>query len=149
MAKRLPEGISLRHARSCPSRSGGRCRCAPTYQAQAWSPRDRKRLTRTFPTLAAARGWRRRARMQRRSAGVLTALEPDGYLVLHDVTLPGWPPSLDHLVVGVHRALGDQVVAGACVTGNASASGRACTRCCWTSSAATASSTGRGPAWTA
>jgi integrase len=57
MAKRLPEGISLRHARSCPSRSGGRCRCAPTYQAQAWSPRDRKRLTRTFPTLAAARGW--------------------------------------------------------------------------------------------
>jgi integrase len=58
MAKRLPEGISLRHARSCPSRSGGRCRCTPTYQAQAWSPRDRKRLTRTFPTLAAARNWR-------------------------------------------------------------------------------------------
>ncbi len=58
MAKRLPEGISLRHARSCPTRSGGRCRCAPRYQAQAWSPRDRKRLTRTFPTLAAARGWR-------------------------------------------------------------------------------------------
>jgi hypothetical protein len=64
-----------------------------------------------FRPLAAARGWRRRARMQRRSAGVLTALEPDGYLVLHDVTLPGWPPSLDHLVVGVHRALGNQVVA--------------------------------------
>ncbi|MGH2824047.1 MAG: hypothetical protein ACRDLY_13695, partial [Thermoleophilaceae bacterium] len=58
MGKRLPEGISVRHARSCPSRSGGRCRCAPTYQAQAWSPRDRKRLTRTFPTLAAARSWR-------------------------------------------------------------------------------------------
>ena len=58
MAKRLPEGISLRHARSCPSRSGGRCRCALDYQAQAWSPRDRKRLTRTFPTLAAARSWR-------------------------------------------------------------------------------------------
>jgi hypothetical protein len=62
MAKRLPEGISLRHARSCPSRSGGRCRCAPTYQAQAWSPRDHKRLTRTFPTLAAARSWRYDAR---------------------------------------------------------------------------------------
>lgn len=58
MAKRLPEGISLRHARSCPARSGERCRCTPRYQAQAWSPRDRKRLTRTFPTLAAARGWR-------------------------------------------------------------------------------------------
>ena len=58
MSKRLPEGISLRHARSCPSRSGNRCRCTPRYQAQAWSPRDRKRLTRTFPTLAAARSWR-------------------------------------------------------------------------------------------
>src|SRR4029453_4584632 len=34
---------------------------------------------------------------------------------------------------------------GACGTGNAPASGSACTRCCWTSSAATASSTGRGP----
>jgi integrase len=58
MAKRLPEGISLRHSRSCASRSGGRCCCAPSYQAQAWSPRDHKRLTRTFPTLAAAKGWR-------------------------------------------------------------------------------------------
>jgi integrase len=58
MAKRLPEGISLRHQRSCPARSGGRCRCSPTYQAQAWSPRDQRRLTRTFPTLAAAKGWR-------------------------------------------------------------------------------------------
>ena len=52
------------------------------------------------PSAAVARGWRRRARMQRRSAGVLVALERDGYLVLHDVTLPGWPASLDHLVVG-------------------------------------------------
>jgi hypothetical protein len=38
--------------------------------------------------------------MQRRSAGMLAGLEPDGYLVLHDITLPGWPASLDHLVVG-------------------------------------------------
>ncbi|MGH3118310.1 MAG: tyrosine-type recombinase/integrase [Gaiellales bacterium] len=58
MSKRLPEGITLRHQRTCPNRDGGRCRCTPTYQAQAWSPRDRKRLTRTFPTLAAAKGWR-------------------------------------------------------------------------------------------
>jgi hypothetical protein len=52
---------------------------------------------------AAARGWRRRVRMQRRSAGMLAALERDGYLVLHDVTLPGWPASLDHLVIGWTR----------------------------------------------
>lgn len=55
---RLPEGISLRHGRECASRRGGRCNCTPNYQAQAWSPRDRKRLSRTFPTLAAAKGWR-------------------------------------------------------------------------------------------
>jgi hypothetical protein len=42
-----------------------------------------------FRPSAAARGWRRRARVQRRSAGVLAALERDGWLMLHDVTLPG------------------------------------------------------------
>jgi Nuclease-related domain len=53
-----------------------------------------------FRPSAVARAWRRQAGMQRRSAGVLAALERDGYLVLHDVTLPGWPAALDHLVVG-------------------------------------------------
>jgi integrase len=56
--KQLPDGISARHARTCPSRDGGRCRCDPNYQAQVWSSRDRKRLSRSFPTLAAARAWR-------------------------------------------------------------------------------------------
>ena len=55
---RLPEGISLRHSRDGASRQGRRCNCTPAYQAQAWSPHDRKRLSRTFPTLAAAKGWR-------------------------------------------------------------------------------------------
>jgi hypothetical protein len=35
-----------------------------------------------------------------------------------------------------------------CGTGNAPGYGSGCTRCCWTSSAATVVSTGRGPAWT-
>jgi integrase len=56
--KRLPEGITVRHGRSCPARDGGRCRCAPSYQAQVWSARDKKRLSRSFPTLAAAKAWR-------------------------------------------------------------------------------------------
>jgi hypothetical protein len=30
----------------------------------------------------------------------LRPLEQAGYLVLHDITLPGWPAGLDHLVVG-------------------------------------------------
>ena len=58
MTRQLPEGIRQRHQRTCPSRDGKRCRCTPAYQAQAWSTRDHKRLTRTFPTLAAAKGWR-------------------------------------------------------------------------------------------
>ena len=47
-----------------------------------------------------ARVWRREAAMQRRTAGMLRPLEQVGFLVLHDLTLPGWPASLDHLVVG-------------------------------------------------
>jgi hypothetical protein len=44
--------------------------------------------------------WRRQAAMQRRTAAVLVSLADDGYLVLHDVVLPGWLDSLDHLLVG-------------------------------------------------
>jgi hypothetical protein len=53
-----------------------------------------------FRPSATARVWRRHAKVQRRTAGMLAALEREGYLVLHDVTLPGWPASLDHLVIG-------------------------------------------------
>jgi Nuclease-related domain len=44
--------------------------------------------------------WRRQAARQRRTAAMLGPLEHEGYLVLHDVTLPGWLDSLDQLVVG-------------------------------------------------
>jgi Nuclease-related domain len=44
--------------------------------------------------------WRRQAALQRRAAGVLRPLEQEGHLVLHDIALPGWPASLDHLVIG-------------------------------------------------
>jgi hypothetical protein len=47
-----------------------------------------------------ARIWRRQAAMQRRTAAMLGPLEAEGYVVLHDVTLPGWLDSLEHLVVG-------------------------------------------------
>jgi hypothetical protein len=53
-----------------------------------------------FRPSATARVWRRQAAVQRRTAGMLVVLEHEGYLVLHDITLPGWPASLDHLVVG-------------------------------------------------
>jgi hypothetical protein len=53
-----------------------------------------------FHPSATARFWRRQAQMQRRTAGVLDELEEEGWLVLHDVALPGWSASLDHLVIG-------------------------------------------------
>ena len=60
MARRRPEGIIARHSYGCPARwdvgsEKGPCRCSPRYQAQVWSPRDGKRISRTFPTQAAPR----------------------------------------------------------------------------------------------
>jgi len=52
-----------------------------------------------FHPSANARFWRRAA-AQRRAAGDLAQLEREGWLVLHDVALPGWSASLDHLVIG-------------------------------------------------
>jgi len=46
------------------------------------------------------RVWRQQAVMQRNTAEVLRPLGEQAYLVLHDVALPGWLDSLDHLVVG-------------------------------------------------
>jgi integrase len=51
-------GIEVRHSKLCPARDGGRCRCAPTYQAHVWSARDGKRIRKTFKTLREARAWR-------------------------------------------------------------------------------------------
>jgi hypothetical protein len=44
--------------------------------------------------------WKRQAVMQRRTGAVLRNLGAEGYLVLHDITLPGRLDSLDHLVIG-------------------------------------------------
>jgi hypothetical protein len=53
-----------------------------------------------FRPSASAVAWRRQAAAQRRTAGALRPLEQRGDLVLHDVTLPGWPAGLEHLVIG-------------------------------------------------
>jgi integrase len=54
----MAEGIETRHSRACSSREHGGCNCKPSYQAQVWSKRDKKVIKRTFPSLAAAKGWR-------------------------------------------------------------------------------------------
>ena len=56
--RRRPEGIVARHRRRCASRAGRGCDCRPAYQAQVYSPRDRRTIRKTFPTLADARAWR-------------------------------------------------------------------------------------------
>jgi integrase len=58
---RKPTGITTRHSRRCRSRSGGGCNCEPSYEAWIWSPRDRRKIRKTFTgkgALSAAKGWR-------------------------------------------------------------------------------------------
>jgi integrase len=55
-------GIRTRHGRGCKTRDGGQCNCSPTYEAWVYSKRDRKKIRRSFPTHAAAVGWRTDAR---------------------------------------------------------------------------------------
>ena len=56
-------GIRVRHSKVCLSRSGGTCRCRPTYQASVWSAREGKRVFKTFATLAEAKAWRSEAQV--------------------------------------------------------------------------------------
>ena len=56
-----PTGIRLRHSRRCATVHGEACDCTPSYEAIVHSPRDRKKLKRTFSgkgSLAAAKSWR-------------------------------------------------------------------------------------------
>lgn len=59
MARQTP-GVVERHSRSCPVRNGGRCvrPCAPTFEAWVWSQAEGRKIRRSFPTIAAAKGWR-------------------------------------------------------------------------------------------
>jgi hypothetical protein len=51
-------GIRTRHSRTCRTRDGGTCNCKPAFEAWVYSKRDGKKIRKSFPTLAAARGWR-------------------------------------------------------------------------------------------
>ena len=54
LATRYP-GIYARHQAGCDPDT--RCTCSPTYQAKVHIALDGRRVTETFPTLAAARSW--------------------------------------------------------------------------------------------
>lgn len=67
MSRKATPGIVERHARSCAARTaaarreGARCNCTPTFEAWTWSPRDGRKIRRSFPTQSAAKSWRRDA----------------------------------------------------------------------------------------
>ena len=58
MPQNRTQGIRVRHSRSCPARCGGGCKCKPSYEAFVYSPRDKTKIRKTFPTMSAARAWR-------------------------------------------------------------------------------------------
>jgi hypothetical protein len=47
-----------------------------------------------------ARAWRRGARGERRTAALLVRLEQHGWVMLHDLAVPGSRANLDHLLIG-------------------------------------------------
>ena len=48
----------MRHRRGCATGGGEACTCRPGFQAQVWSPRDRRPIRRTFATVGEAKRWR-------------------------------------------------------------------------------------------
>jgi hypothetical protein len=46
------------------------------------------------------RSWQRGAQGERRTARLLDRLVRDGYVVFHDLAVPGSPANVDHLVIG-------------------------------------------------
>ncbi len=60
----MAEGIEVRHARSCASRTGRRCNCEPGYRVSVYDPISRRKASKTFRTLAEARHWRATAQTQ-------------------------------------------------------------------------------------
>jgi integrase len=54
----VPEGIRIRHSRTCRWPEHPRCDCTPSFEASAYAKRDGKKVRRTFPTLIEAKRWR-------------------------------------------------------------------------------------------
>jgi hypothetical protein len=53
-----------------------------------------------FRPSEAARSWQRGAAGERQTARLLDRLTRDGYVVFHDLAVPGSPANVDHLVIG-------------------------------------------------
>jgi integrase len=73
MAKRKTTGLRKRHSRTCRSRDRAACNCSGSWEASVYSKRDGKKIRRSFPTEAAARGWRADAGSALRKGGLRSA----------------------------------------------------------------------------
>jgi integrase len=60
----MAEGIEVRHARSCAAREGKRCACEPGYRVATYDAVSKRKVSKTFRTLAEARRWRAAAQTQ-------------------------------------------------------------------------------------
>ena len=60
----MAEGIEVRHSRSCGSRAGKRCSCEPGYRVAVYDAISRRKVSKTFRTIAEARRWRATAQTQ-------------------------------------------------------------------------------------
>lgn len=58
----------VRHRRGCGEFAGERCTCAPSFQAQVWSPRDKRPIRKTFASAVEARVWREETQVAVRKA---------------------------------------------------------------------------------
>ena len=54
----MAEGIRKRHSKGCSAREGGCCNCDGGWEASVYSPRDGRKLYKTFPRKSEARSWR-------------------------------------------------------------------------------------------
>lgn len=71
----MAEGIRKRHSKGCSAREGGRCSCDGGWEASVYSPRDGKKVYKTFARKAEARSWRAEAK---RSVDHGTLAAPNG-----------------------------------------------------------------------
>lgn len=49
--------VKKRHSRSCPAKRGKRCSCHGGYRAEVYSPRDKKKIRKTFTHRGDAQSW--------------------------------------------------------------------------------------------
>ncbi|MCB0868726.1 MAG: site-specific integrase, partial [Solirubrobacterales bacterium] len=84
----MAEGIRKLHSRNCAAREGGRCRCGAGWEASIYSPKDQKKLRKTFKRKTEAASWRAEAK-RNIDRGTLRAPTPTTLREAAEVWLAG------------------------------------------------------------